>query len=164
MLANLFNLTYDVNLVMKDAGLVAASAAATVSGAAKILDLSTGGLDPTAGMQLGPFTPAVLLIDVSAIEIASNDEIYDIVVQASPDAAFGTAGNIVELAAISLGAKGVKRTDSDKDDTVGRYLLPVLNWRDGLTYRYLRIYTVVGGTIATGINYSARFCPLKTVA
>lgn len=132
------NYMYDTLLVLKAAGLIAASAAV-----ATIVD--TGG---------GHFGGDVV-IDVSALEIASNDEIYDIVLQGSPDAAFGTAGNIKELAAISLSAKEVKRTDSDLDDDVGRFIVPFRNEAAGVTYRYLRLYTVVAGSIATGINYAA---------
>ena len=84
------------------------------------------------------------------------DEGYDIVLQLSPDAAFGTAANIVDQCDLHLGADGVKRTDSDKDDIVGRYIVPFCNERAGTTYRYARLYTVVVGTIATGINYTGR--------
>jgi hypothetical protein len=96
-----------------------------------------------------------LLIDITAIEIDSTDEIYDIVLQGSPDAAFGTAANVQELAQLSVGVSNTKRTDSDKTNLVGRYTLPFTNEAAGVTYRYLRLYTVVAGTIVTGINYSA---------
>ena len=135
--------TFDAELELKDAGLVAASAAAQVDSAAKVLDLG-------AGLVEGD-----IVIDVTALEIASNDETYDIVAQLSPDATFGTAGNIVDRADLHLGAKETKRTDSDADDVAGRYTLPVNNEFAGTVYRYMRLYTVVAGTIATGINYSA---------
>src|SRR5262245_15239855 len=96
--------TFDVNLQLKDAGAVTSSAAAQVSGSAKIVPVGSG-----------LFTGDVV-IDVSAMDIVSNDEIYDIVLCGSPDSDFGTAGNIVELAQISLGTKEAKRTDSDADD------------------------------------------------
>ena len=134
--------TFDSALEFKDAGLVAASAAAQVDSAAKVVDVGTG------------LFKGCMILDVTALEIASNDEIYDIVVQGSPVEAF-TAAGVVELAAISLSAKEVKRTDSDKDDDTGRYKIYFDNENDGTFYRYLRVYTVVGGTIATGINYSA---------
>lgn len=137
------NFTYDTALELKDAGLVAASAAATVSSAAKVLDLGAG------------FVEGNIVIEVSALEIASNDEIYTIIAQLSPDAAFGTAGNIVEKCQLNLSAKEVKISDSDKDDEVGRFVLPFDNEVNGTVYRYMRLYTVVAGTIATGINYAA---------
>jgi len=138
------NLVVDDELELKDAGLVASSAAAQVDSAAAVLDLGGG------------FVEGNIVIDVTALEIADNDETYDITVQLSPDADFGTAGNIVDWMTLHLGAKEIKRTDSDKDDTTGRYILPFTNERGGTLYRYLRLYTVVDGTIATGINYIAR--------
>jgi hypothetical protein len=136
----------DDNLRMKAAALVAASAASS-----DILDLGANS-----------FTTGDVLIDVTALEIASNDEAYTIVVQGSPDAAFGTAGNIHELCALHLGAKETKLTDCDKDDVVGRYVLPMRNKAYDTIFRYVRLYTVVAGTIATGINYSAYLCVDKS--
>ena len=43
----------------------------------------------------------------------------------------------------------------DVDDVVGRYYLPFRNEKAGTIYRYLRLYTRVTGTVATGINYVA---------
>lgn len=129
---------YDVDLIMKDAGLVAASAGATVSSAAKIL---------TVGEAVFKGT---LVIDVSAIEIASNDELYTILVQGSTSATF--ASDVQNLAGIPLGATEVSGAI---DATTGRYEVPFLNEQDGICYPYLRVYTLVAGTIATGINYTA---------
>ncbi|MEN6306674.1 MAG: hypothetical protein ABFD91_02870 [Anaerohalosphaeraceae bacterium] len=135
--------TFDAGLELKDAGLVAASAAAQVNSAARVLDLGSG------------LVEGDIVLDVSALEIASKDEVYDIIAQLSPDADFGTAGNIVERCALNLSAKEVKRSDCDKDDTIGRHILPFNNEHKDMLYRYARLYTVVAGTIATGINYSA---------
>jgi len=129
----------DSSLTLKAAGLIAASAAV-----ATIADLGAG------------FVEGVVVIDITALEIASNDELYDIVVQLSPDAAFGTDTNIVEKCALNLSAAEVKRTDANVDDAIGRYILPFNNLYQTTYYRYLRLYTVVAGTIATGINYKAR--------
>jgi len=142
------NFTKDDELELKDAGLVATSAAAQVDSAAKILDL--GGADI--------FCAGDIVLEVSAIEIASNTEIYDIIAQISPDATFGTAGNIIDRIALNLSAKEVKRSDCDRDDLVGRYVLPFDNEWDGTCYRYLRLYTVVAGDIVTGINFTGWFC------
>ncbi len=135
------NFTTDDGLALKAAGVIAASAAV-----ATILDLGDG------------FVEGNIVIDVTALEIASNDEIYDIVAQLSPDAAFGTAGNIVERCSLTLCALEVTRTDAAKDAAIGRYILPFDNEFGGTLFRYLRLYTVVAGTIATGINYAARMC------
>jgi hypothetical protein len=136
--------TFDSDLEFKDAGLVAASAAATVDSAAKVIDVGTG------------LFKACMILDVSALDIDGNNEIYDIIVQGSTVAAFATAGSIVELAAINLSAKEVKRSDSDKDDSTGRYKIYFDNENNGTYYRYLRVYTVVAGAgVSTGINYTA---------
>lgn len=129
--------TLDDNLKMQTAGAVTASAAGT-----SIRDVGSG------------FMAGDLLVEVTAMDIVSNDEIYDIILQGSPDAAFGTAGNIQELMALSLSAKEVKRSDSDKDDVTGRFVLPFRNQWGATTYRYLRLYIVVAGTTPS-INFAA---------
>jgi len=139
--------TFDAGMEFKDAGLVAASAAAKVDGSARIVEVGTGHFK------------GCMILDVSALEIESNDEAYDIVVQGSLDAGFGTDTNICELAHLNLSAAEVKRTDCNKDDSAGRYTLYFDNENNGAYYPYLRLYTVVGGTVATGINYSAYAVP-----
>jgi hypothetical protein len=125
---------------MKDAGLVASSAAATVDSAAKIADLGAG------------LVEADLIIDVSAIEIATGDEIYNVCLQVSSSATF--ASTIQTVAKLEMGA--ATPLLGDVDSAAGRYLLPFRNEFGGTIYRYARVYTVVAGTIATGINYTAR--------
>jgi hypothetical protein len=139
---------FDALMLFKDAGLVAASAAATVAAAAKVVDVGTG------------LFKACMILDVSELEIASDNEIFDIVIQGSPDAAFTDTG-VVELAQLSLSAAEVKRTDCNRDDAEGRYKLYFDNEFNGSLYRYIRVYTVVDGTIATGINYSAYAVPME---
>lgn len=142
--------TFDATQALQDAGLVASSAAGT-----RILDLGPG-----IGVRAG-----CVVIDVSALEIASNDEAYTIHVQGSPDAAFGTAGNVVELASLHLGAKETKLSDSDRDDATGRRLLPYINTdEDGTPLRYLRLYITVAGSVATGINFTAFNVPIPQAA
>lgn len=138
--------TFDANLEFKDAGLVAADAAATVDSAAKIVDLGTG------------FWQGNMVIDITAIEIDTNNERYDIGVQLSNSAAF--ASGIVQGPILAVGALETL-IGADTDSTVGRYVLPFHNEGvDGATYRYARIYTNVTGTLATGINYTAFAAPL----
>jgi len=140
---------FDADLEFKDAALVAASAAAQVDSADMVVDIGTG------------LFRGKMIIDVSALEIASNDEIYDIVVQLSSDSDFGTAANIRDAAQLNLSASEVKRTDCDKDDSTGIYKLRFDNEYDGTFYQYARLYTVVTGSIATGINYSAFCVPVE---
>jgi len=141
--------TFDANLEFKDAGLVAASAAATVDSAAKVIDVGEG------------LFRGCMIIDVSALEIASNTEIYDIIIQGSTVAAFATDTAIAELAALNLSAAEVKRSDCNKDDSTGRFKIYFDNENDGSYYRYLRVYTAVAGDVATGINYTAYAVPME---
>jgi hypothetical protein len=140
-----FHYTFDADLELKDAGVIGSSAAAQVDSAAKVLDLGTGLVEGN------------IVVDVSALEIDSNDEVYEIVPQLTNTAAFATATAIQDAPLLNLSAKELKRTDSDKDDTTGRYIIPFRNEVGGTVYRYLRLYTYVAGTIAGGggINYSA---------
>lgn len=136
---------YDNDLLLKDAGLVAATAAATVAGSAKVLDLGQARMEGT------------VVIDVSAIEIASNDEEYDIILQGSTTAGF-TADTIQNLAQLNLGAKEVRQGLAGStviDSEAGRYEMPFTNEQDDIVYRYVRLVTVVAGSIASGINYKA---------
>jgi hypothetical protein len=138
--------TYDADLEMKDTGLVAADAAWGVGGSAKVLDVGTGRFCGKCVM------------DISALEIASGDERYDLLIQGSNSAAF--ASDIVILAALPVGdgstiGAAYAGSGVDVDDAAGRYVLPFTNERNNIYYRYVRGFTVVTGSIATGINFTA---------
>lgn len=137
--------SFDAELLMKDAGLIAADDAAQVDGADKILDLGPARID------------AVVVVDVSAIEIADDNEVYRIIVQGSSSPTF--ASNMQNLAEMTLGATEV-RPGGAIDSAVGRYELLFTNQQNDITYRYLRIYIDVAGTIATGINFTAYMAKL----
>lgn len=137
---------FDGLLEMKDAGLVAADAGATVDSAAKIADVGTGLMCGT------------LVVDVTAIEVATGDEAYTVKFQGSSSPTF--ASDVNTLAAIQLGDSSV--TGNSADSAAGRYTVGVTNrGADGTHYRYVRVYTDVVGDIATGINYSAFIAPLN---
>lgn len=125
--------TYDHALLLKAAGLVAASAAGST-----ILDLGDGLMD------------ADLVIDITALEVATGDELYTVSVEGSAVAAM-TSGSVT-LAEKSFGNVAAP---ADADTAVGRHIVPFRNELNGTLYRYIRLYTTVAGTIATGINYSA---------
>jgi hypothetical protein len=133
--------TYDANMLFKDAGLIAASAAAQVSGSNRIITVGD------------TFIKAVMQIDVTAVEIGTGNEKFGLLVQGSTSATFASV--IETLAALDLGAASSGRWGSAQDSVVGRYELPFMNVQAGVQYPYLRMYTFVSGTIATGINYSA---------
>ncbi len=132
--------TFDAELEFKDAGLIAASAAAQVDATNKIVDFGQS------------IFHGILVIDITAIEIASNDERFDILVQGSSSATFST--DVENLACMTFGATEVTLGSAD-DSVTGRYLLPFINMQKDTVTRYGRVYTNVVGTIASGINYKA---------
>lgn len=131
--------TYDNNLLFKDAGAIAADAAAQVGGSAKVVDLGAGRVD------------AVMIIDVSAIDVSSADESYNLKVQFSNSPTF--ASGVIGGPLVQLGAAASLIGESAAS-VVGRYELPFSNEINGTTYRYARMYTDVGGTTPS-INYTA---------
>jgi hypothetical protein len=133
-MANLYSqFTYDNALLLKAAGLVASTTTEST-----ILDLGAGLVD------------GYLVLDVSAVEVASNDEIYLVCLEGSNVAAM-TSGSVT-LAQIELGNA---TAPADADTGTGRFVVPFRNEQNGTIYRYVRIYTEVAGTIATGINFVA---------
>jgi len=131
---------YDAELQLKDDGLVAASGAATLYGFIRVLDVGRSLFE------------GVLVIDVSAVEIASNNELYTVAIQGSSSSTF--ASDVQNLAMIDFGATEVRKGGAI-DSTPGRYLLPFVNMPDDVIYPYLRVYTTVSGSVATGIDYVA---------
>lgn len=133
--------TRDYSGRLKDAGLVAASAAAQVAGANLIYDAGAQRLD------------ARVILVFSAIEAATNDELYIIAIQGSDSATFGGTTH-VNLGACVVG--DATKTGEGVDSTAASLReLAFTNDLNGHLYRYLRIYTVVTGTIATGVNFTA---------
>lgn len=127
------NYTYDTDLELKAAGLVAASADGS------ILDIGAG------------FVDGDIVLDVSAVEIATGDEIYTISIEMSNVAAM-TSGS--SCAAKKVFGNLVVPMDAALS-TAGRYVVPFRNEEGGTLFRYVRLSTLVAGTIATGINFSA---------
>lgn len=140
--------TPDINGKLSDAGLVTSSAAWQVSSAAKVFDTGAAA-----------FFPFSVLIKVLAIEIASNNELYRLIIQGSSSATF--ASTIVNLVELDVGANEVIVGGADVDSTTGDYILYGHNNYDGTNYRYLRGYSVISGTIATGISLEAWLGALK---
>ncbi len=139
MARNQKDFTYDANLLLKDAGLVAASAAAQVGGSNKVLDLGANRMD------------ARVVLDFTAIEVDTGDERYDILVQVSDSSTF--ASTIFNAGAIVVGHSSTS-LESVSTAAPCRREITVSNEISGTVRRYLRLYTRVVGTIATGINYT----------
>lgn len=126
--------TYDAELELKAAGLVGSTAAGSI-----ILDLGDGLVD------------GLLVLDVSAVEVASGDEKYDISLEASNVAAMDSGSQVVASKALGIATAPMDDTVS----TAGRYVVPFRNEQNGTVLRYVRVHTTVAGTVATGINFSA---------
>jgi hypothetical protein len=134
-MSNLYSqFTYDDDL------LLAASAAHTTAQT----DVGATIIDLGAGLVHG-----FLVIDVSAIDVASTDEYYVISLEGSNVAAM-TSGS-VELAVSRLGNV---TAPGDADTAAGRFAIPFRNEQNGTTYRYVRLSTVVAGTTPS-ITFSA---------
>lgn len=137
------NIVFDSSLELKDAGLVAASAAAQVDAADKILDLGES------------YFEANLVVDITAIEVDTANEKYEIEFQLSDSATF--ASGVVVATVLKLGDSST--TGGSADNGTGRIIQPVRNEFADTIYRYARLYTRIAGTIGTGINYSAFLSP-----
>jgi hypothetical protein len=132
--------TYDNDLELKDAGAITASAAAQISSEDQIIDLGAGVLHGD------------IVIDVTACEVASGNEMYTVGAQISDSATF--ASGIYEVTCIKLGSS--RSITGDTDMGIGRYILPFRNTiANNVSKRYMRLYTTISGSISTGINYSA---------
>jgi hypothetical protein len=130
--------TFDVALQLKDAGVVNATGAAQVGGATKVLHVGAGRYDAAA------------VIDVSAIDVTSGDESYQIEIQGSTAEDF--SAGVVNLAILKLGDSTV--TGESADSIPGRFELPFTNDHEGTLYPYLRAHHTIAGTTPS-INYTA---------
>jgi hypothetical protein len=139
MARNQKDFTFDYEHRLKDAGAIAASAAAQVGGADKIVDLGAGRVD------------ARVIVDITAVEVDTGNEKYQLMVQFSTSPTF--ASGVWNGTALILGDS--TQSLESADTVVGRRELPFTNEINGTVYRYMRMYTFVAGTIATGINYVA---------
>jgi len=132
--------TYDNSLVLKAAGAAVVSSAAI----ATILDTNNGASGNPSMFR------ADAVIDVTALDVATGDEEYDIIVQGSNSATF--ASGVVNLGAAIISVDGI--AGSSADDVIGRYILPFLNERNGTIYRYVRLYTLLRAA-GSSITYKA---------
>lgn len=153
MLSQKFNQTLDAQLQLADGATVTASGAATVGGAAKILDLSAS-VGPTAGMGLAPLSSGVVLLDISAI--VGADITGRILAEVSNSSSFASGIHTAGVFDISLAANQLHANNIQP--IAGRYFMPILNWRNLVYYRYLRLYNVLAGTTPSTI-YHAWFLP-----
>lgn len=95
-----------------------------------ILDIGSGRFD------------ASLVFDVSAIDVSSSDEQYDIIIQGSTSATF--ASGIQELGRMKLGHTSTRKGAGSS--TTGRYEILFTNEVANVEYRYMRALLDVTGT------------------
>ena len=136
--------SFDAATELKDAGAITADAAAQVGGSDQILDLEEGGglFDTPSGSDGSRFDGSVI-IDVTALDIVSNDEIYKIIAQVSSSPTF--ASDIKNVAILELADTAVASGGAD-DGEVGHYELGFTNEQNGVARRYARLFTDVTGT------------------
>lgn len=131
--------TFDAQMQLKDAGAITADAAAQVAAANAIIDLGAARVDGR------------VVVDVSAIDVVTGDEIHLVKTQFSNSSSF--ASGVIGGTLLALGGATALVAESAAS-VVGRYELPFTNEINGTTYRYMRLYTDVGGTTPS-INYTA---------
>ncbi len=136
MAINQKGFTYDALHLLK------ASGAVTATGASSILTLGDARWDGR------------VIVDVSALDVSSGDEAYELRVQVSDSASFASGNQTV--GAFKFGDSTV--TGGSADTVVGRYELGVSNEFNGTIYTYVRINAVVAGTTPT-ITYAAYLAP-----
>ena len=150
MLANKHTPIVDMQLLLKDAGALTASAALQVGSSNRIIDLNTSGGTPTAGMTAGADAGELnIVIDVSAIDLSSTNEAYTIHLQGSSSSTF--ASDIANLASLELNA--APTGSATVVGAVGRHLMIAPTWKNGVSYRYIRGYLVAAGTTPS-INFT----------
>jgi hypothetical protein len=96
-----------------------------------------------------------IVTTVTALEIASNDELYIIDLEANTASATTTWYTIATLAALSA-----TEIIGKPDSVVGRYVTIVENPYD----HQVRVTTSVKGSIATGINFTVDAYPVESNA
>lgn len=132
---------FDAELYLHDGGLKTASFAGLVSAAAKILDVGDARFE------------GYWVVNVTALEHDTDDEVCQVFLQGSLQSDF--SADVVNLALCELSAPGALLAGADTERDVGGVNLPCSNVLEGVAYPYLRIYCVIGGTVATGFNFTS---------
>lgn len=148
--------SFDVNLQLSDnAAAYTASGFLQVGGANKTLDF--GGNQTTTPKQQARID-AVLVVDVTAIDVASGDEEYQLLIEGSNDSAFG-AGTVEVLAAYVFGKTAHRIGTNIMDSIAGRYEIPFCTETPNGKFQNVRGELVISGTTPS-ISLSAFVAPL----
>lgn len=138
---------WDAELELKAAG----SAITSDGYVGNIIDFGGDSLGNSVGAGEA-YEKGRMIVDISAIKITANDELYEFVLMGSDDAAF--SGTEEELARFHVGAMETI-IGTDVDSTIGRYVTPYTNERNGRYYRYAKLYVDVGASSSPSISFSA---------
>ena len=139
------NRLQDSLLQLKDAGAITSSAAAQVGGSAQVIDLGHDGVEDFD-----------VQIDVSSIDYASANEVYDVIIEGCNTSDFSTGSpDIVHLGTLHLADADDARGATNIDGPTGQHVLRCRNTYGTTPYRYVRAYTNVAGTTPS-INYTAQ--------
>ena len=87
----------------------------------------------------------VLVLDVTALDIVSNDESYTFLLQGSNGS--NMAAPLENLAQVTLGATEV-RPGGARDSVVGQYIIPCSTIMQA-EYKYVRLNVIIAGTTPT---------------
>lgn len=153
---NMRTYSFDANAQLSDnAAAYVASGYAQVGGADGIVDL--GGnqgatitlpsiADVTTLTPQQPRIDAQLILDITALDITSGNETYQIDLMVSNDPAFA-AGNAVCAAGVQLGkGASLRGAVAQKDSVTGRIELGFTNQVSGNIYQYAKLFLTLGGT------------------
>jgi len=133
--------SFDANLEFSDnAAAYTASGYLQKGGADGVIDL--GGNQGTSPAQQARID-AVAIFDVTALDITSGNETYQIDIVVSNDPAFLTT--LAIAGGVQLG-KGASLRVAATDSVIGRVELGFTNQVCGVTYQYMKAYLTVGGT------------------
>lgn len=155
--------SFDANTVLSDnAAAYTATGYAQAYGADGVVDLG-GNQGVTITLpsidDVSSITPqqaridAMLVVDVTAIDIASGNETYKIMLLVSNDPNFA-AGNVVQAAGVMVGKGASLDGINMKDSVTGRYELGFTNNIAGSIYQFAKLYLVLAGATPS-INISS---------
>ncbi len=134
--------SFDINLQFSDgAAAITASGYTQSGGAQAILDL--GGNQSTSPVQQSRID-AVAVCDVTALDIASGNETYKIIVVGSNDPSLLT-GNVI-LGEVMIGKGASLDVANCADSVTGRYEVMFSTNAAGSLYEYVSVYVACGGT------------------
>jgi hypothetical protein len=146
MITNDRTYTLDANLIVIEGDTKVSSGFA---GLPSVIDFGRNGA--VVPVQEGR-TDAVMVVDVTALDISSGNETYKIMVLGSNDPALAS-GNVC-LGEMTMG----KGTSIDginmADSVIGRYEIGFCNVAAAAYYQYVGVYVIVGGT-TPAITYTA---------